>query len=112
MLADTAVIASAALAGLRAIYKPGYQLAKAGVMLLELQTSTVLQGELELQADSAPGTSSLMTAMDALNHRYGQGTVQLASAGLQGKDRTWSMRQNLLTPQYTTRWDDMPVARA
>ena len=52
-----------------------------------------------------------MTAMDALNQRYGPGTVQLASAGLQGKERTWSMRQNLLTPQYTTRWDDMPVAR-
>jgi len=110
--ADTAVIVGAALAGLRAIYRPGYQLAKAGVMLLELQASTVLQGELELQADSAPGTSRLMTAMDALNQRYGQGTVQLASAGLQGKNRTWSMRQNLLTPQYTTRWDDMPVARA
>ena len=81
-------------------------------MLLELQASGVLQGELELQTDSALGTSNLMTAMDALNQRYGQGAVQLASAGLQGKDRTWSMRQNLLTPQYTTRWGDVPVARA
>ena len=96
--ADTVVIVGAALAGLRAIYRPGYQLGKAGVMLLELQASTVLQGELELKTDSAPGTSRLMTAMDALNQRYGRGTVQLASAGLQGKDRTWAMRQNLLTP--------------
>ena len=71
----------------------------------------MLQGELELQTDSA-GTSALMTAMDALNQRYGPGVVQLASAVRQGKDRTWSMRQNLLTPQYTTRWSDMPVARA
>jgi DNA polymerase V len=110
--ADTAVIASAALAGLRALYRPGYQLAKAGVMLLELQASAVLQEELELQADQAHGRGRLMTAMDSLNQRYGRGTVQLASAGLQGKDRTWSMRQNLLTPQYTTRWDDIPVARA
>ena len=53
-----------------------------------------------------------MTAMNALNQRYGQGTVQLANAGLRGKERTWSMRQNLLTPQYTTCCDDMPVARA
>jgi DNA polymerase V len=110
--ADTAVIVAAALQGLRAIYRPGYQLAKAGVMLLELQANTVLQGELELQAESRGETGGLMTALDALNQRYGPGTVQLASAGLQGKERTWSMRQNLLTPQYTTRWKDMPVARA
>jgi DNA polymerase V len=110
--ADTAVIVAAALQGLRAIYKPGYQLAKAGVMLLELQANTVLQGELELQAESRGETGGLMTALDALNQRYGPGTVQLASAGLQDKERTWSMRQNLLTSQYTTRWEDMPVARA
>jgi DNA polymerase V len=35
-----------------------------------------------------------------------------ASAGLQGKERAWCMKQNLLTSQYTTRWDDMPVVRA
>ncbi|NMM10807.1 MAG: DUF4113 domain-containing protein [Polaromonas sp.] len=35
-----------------------------------------------------------------------------ARAGLQGKERTWSMRQDLLTPQYTTRCGDVPVARA
>jgi len=29
-----------------------------------------------------------------------------------GKQRTWSMRQHLLTPAYTTRWDEMPLARA
>ena len=45
-----------------------------------------------------------MRTLDKLNDRYGCGTVLLASAGLQGKERTWSMRQDLLTPQYTTRW--------
>ena len=40
------------------------------------------------------------------------GTVLLASAGLEGKKRSWAMRQNLLTPQYTTRWDELPVAKA
>lgn len=34
--ADTVVIVTAALSGLRAIYRPGFKLTKAGVMLLEL----------------------------------------------------------------------------
>ena len=61
--ADTAMIASAALAGLHMPYRPGYQFIKAGVILLELQE------ELYLQADEVPGRSWLMTAMDALNQR-------------------------------------------
>jgi len=36
----------------------------------------------------------------------------LASAGLEGKDRSWAIRKNLLTPQHITRWDELPVAQA
>lgn len=110
--ADTGMIASAALRGLRAIYRPGYQLAKAGVMLLELQPCTVRQSELDLQADDAPDRRRLMTALDALNQRYGRGTVKLASAGLLGDRRAWTMKQARRTPGYTTCWADIPVVRA
>ncbi|NML84293.1 Y-family DNA polymerase [Polaromonas sp.] len=110
--AHSAVIVSAALAGLRAIYRPGYQFAKAGVMLLELQANLVLQDELDLEPDEAPEQAGLMTALDALNQRYGRGTVKLASAGLGGDRRLWSMKQERLTPGYTTCWADMPVVRA
>ena len=110
--ADTGVIVSAALRGLRAIYRPGYQLAKAGVMLLELQPGTVLQSELDLQAGDAPDRRRLMTTLDELNQRYGRGTVKLASAGLAGDRRAWVMRQERRTPGYTTCWADIPVVRA
>jgi DNA polymerase V len=110
--ADTGVIVSAALSSLRAIYRPGYQLAKAGVMLLELQPCTVLQAELDLKRDEAPDTSRLMATMDDLNQRYGCGTVQMASAGLAGDRRAWTMKQERRTPGYTTCWADLPVARA
>lgn len=50
--------------------------------------------------------------MDKRNDRYGRGTVLVTSAGLEGKERIWSMRQNLLTPQYTPKWDELPVAVA
>ena len=110
--ADTGVIVAAALRGLGAIYQPGYPLAKAGVMLLELQPNTVLQTELDLQRDEATDRRGLMTAMDNLNQRYGWGTVQLASAGLLGDRRAWAMKQERRTPGYTTCWADMPVVRA
>ena len=110
--ADTAVIVSAALAGLRAIYKPCFKLAKAGVMLLDLQPDTVQQCELDLQDDDAHDRRGLMTTLDDLNQRYGRGTVLMASAGLAGDRRAWAMKQERRTPGYTTCWADMPVARA
>ncbi len=111
--ADTAVIVTAALAGLRGIFQPGFKYAKAGIMLMELQPDTVQQIELDLQDDDAPeDRGRLMTTLDTLNQRYGRGTVLMASAGLAGDRRAWSMKQERRTPGYTTCWEDMPVARA
>jgi DNA polymerase V len=90
--ADTAVIVTSALAGLSAIYRPGFKLAKAGVMLLDLQPDTVRQAELDLQDDAVQDGGRLMTALDGLNQRYGRGTVIMASAGLAGDRRVWSMK--------------------
>jgi DNA polymerase V len=84
-------------------------------MLLDLQPCTVLQSELDLKWNEAPDkskTAGLMSAMDALNQRYGRGTMTMASAGLGWDRRTWSMKQARRSPGYTTSWADMPVARA
>jgi DNA polymerase V len=110
--ADTAVIVAAALSGLKAIYRPGFKMAKAGVMLLELQSDKVLQQELALEDDNVTDRGRLMATLDDLNHRYGRGTVLMASAGLAGNRRSWSMKQERRTPGYTTCLDDMAVARA
>lgn len=110
--ADTGQIVAAALVGLRAIYRPGYNMAKAGVMLLELQSDSVQQRELALEDDDPVERSQLMETLDGLNLRYGRGTVAMASAGLAGDRRAWSMKQERRTPQYTTNWNDLAVARA
>jgi DNA polymerase V len=108
---DSAALVSTAVRGLRAIFKPGFNYAKAGVMLLDLQGPEVDQAELDLDepgVDQAP----LMGAVDALNDRYGRSTVALASAGLAGTRRRFEMKRERRTPEYTTRWADMPTARA
>jgi DNA polymerase V len=109
---DTAGIAQAALRGLQSIWRPGFRIHKAGVMLLDLQDASVEQGELALDAGTGRDAGPLMAALDRLNDRYGRGTVQVASAGLGGDARRWTMKQQWRTPQYTTRWEDLPVARA
>lgn len=123
--ADTAAIVQAAHFGLRKIYQPGYQFSKAGVLLLDLAPDDLHQWELDLSGagDSADcsghagdGTGrdrvQLMTAIDGINDRYGKGTVHIASAGVASQKKSWSMRQERRTPQYTTSWDEVPVARA
>jgi len=81
-------------------------------MLLDLQPDTVQQGELALEEDDAIDRGRLMSTLDGLNQRYGRGTMLMASAGLAGDNRAWSMKQERRTPGYTTCWADMPVARA
>lgn len=80
-------------------------------MLLELQPASVRQGELALDEEPGEGREKvcLVGALDGLNRRYGRGTVLLSSTGLDGDRRRWAMKQERRTPQYTTRWEDMPV---
>lgn len=111
--ADTAAIVASAVAGVHAIYRPGFNLAKAGVMLLDLQPAAERQLELGLQDDEpARDRVELMKALDAINGRWGRGTMLVGQA--KANDATaggWQMRQERRTPAYTTEWASMPSVR-
>ena len=83
--------------------------------VLESLLDRVREGELALD-DSAAGAEEgrrrLMTAMDMLNDKFGKRTVHLASAGVSVERSAWGVKQERRTPCYTTRWDQVPVARA
>ena len=111
--ADTATLVTAALSGLKGIYRPGFSSAKACVMLMDLQADTVHQSELAFdEQEEIRDRSPLMATRDGLNQRFGRGTVLMASAGLAGERRAWVMKQERRTPAYTTCWDDMAIAKA
>ena len=110
--ADTAALVEGALMGLRTIYRSGYKLAKAGVMLVDLSDASTKQGELDFEEGECQDRSRLMTAMDALNRRYGQGTVIIGSAGTGAMPRNWAMKQERRTPRYTTRIGEIPEGKA
>ncbi|MBS0400903.1 MAG: DUF4113 domain-containing protein, partial [Proteobacteria bacterium] len=107
---NTLDLVATAARGMRAIFKPGIQFMKAGVMLLDLAPEGQEQEELPLD-NEGEASERLMSVLDAINDRYGQGAIRVASAGTQVKKREWEMRQQLRTPRYTTRWDELPVAR-
>ena len=109
---DTGILIESALMGLRAIYKPGFKLAKAGVMLLDLQSSDCEQIELDLEKDDTADRRKLMKALDVVNQRFGRGTLHMASAGMAGDKRVWSMKQERRTPRYTTRLEDILKVQA
>ena len=106
---DTRTLIAAALGGLQRIYRPGYRYKKAGVMLMEIATAGATQGML-FDAPLAPQASDkLMAVLDAVNARFGQDSLAIASTGT---TRMWSAHANLITPRYTTRWNELPVVRA
>lgn len=110
--ADTRLLVQSAILGIEQIYQPGYQLSKAGVMLMDLTPDDAMQAEFDFDALEARDKSRLMSAVDSINDRFGRGSIHVGSAVGAGSRRDWSMKQERLTPQYTTRWSDMPVAKA
>ena len=110
--ADSRDLVQAAVMGVNQIYKPGFQLSKAGVMLLDLMPDNVSQGEFDFDSPEIRDGGKLMAAMDAINDRFGRGAIHVGSAVGTGATRDWSVRQERLTPQYTTKLSDIPVARA
>ncbi len=86
------------------MFKPEYQYKKAGIMLSEISPVTHRQGDL-LEGDMS-SNGKLMLALDALNQRFGRGTVKVST---QGAYRDWQMRQERKSPNYTSDWDEVPM---
>ncbi|WP_136415932.1 Y-family DNA polymerase [Herbaspirillum sp. ST 5-3] len=109
---DSRLLVKAAIDGITSIYSRGFQLIKAGIILLDIMPTTVRQCELDFGDIDSSSTANLMATLDALNHRFGRGAVSIASAGLPRSQRVWTMKQERLSPHYTTRWSDLPIVKA
>jgi DNA polymerase V len=117
--ADTRVIVGTAVRAVQEMYRPGFNYAKAGVMLVDLQPQGQQQGELDLfgtsdEAATAASAESprLMDAVDTLNRRFGRGAVAVASAQHQSRNGEHAGKQQRRSPRYTTRLDEIVTARA
>ena len=86
----------------------GCQWSKAGVILTDLCRADLAPRDLFTHADG-PKSVALMAAMDAVNNRYGRGSLQL---GLRGENDGWKMRRDRLSASWTTKWNDLPKLQA
>ena len=108
---DTIALLQAAERAFGAIWREGFGYRKAGVIVSGLEPVASAAPCLSLfdTPDHAAGERQqrLMEAMDSLNLRYGPGTVRLAAENTQA----WKPNQAMLSPLYTTAWDDIITIR-
>ena len=105
---DTLRIGRAAEAGLKLMYRSGFRYKKAEVVLMGLRPKARRQAGLFDDADALAKRDRLNATLDRVNARFGRGALAVAAAGI---EKDWGMRRQRLSPCYTTRWDELPVAR-
>jgi DNA polymerase V len=91
-----------AIKGLKQIYRPNFQYKKAGVVVMNIVPEQNRQ--LNLFHSPNPKHQKLMKAVDQLNQTIGYQKVKLACQDL---GRTWKMRQEKLSPRYTTQLNEV-----
>lgn len=92
---------------LEQIFRPGYQYKKAGVMLMDICSQDAVQGNIWDKIDREKHRK-IMEVLDRTNDRYGRNTLKLA---VLGDGEQWKIRQERLTPCYTTRLSDFPKTK-
>ena len=102
---DSRFLVQYGIKALEMIYRKGYHYKKAGVYLTDIVPANQVQTSLFDQIDQQK-SQALMRAMDHLNGRMGNETLRIAS---QGFKRQWKLRQEQLSPCYTTRWEEILV---
>ncbi|TJY35891.1 Y-family DNA polymerase [Pontimicrobium aquaticum] len=83
--------------GLKAIFRDGFHYKKAGVIVMGLTPSN--QKQFTLFTSENPKHQPIMNIVDRLNKAYGNNKVKFGSQSL---GRQWKMKQERLSPRYST----------
>ncbi|MBN9231425.1 MAG: Y-family DNA polymerase [Legionella sp.] len=103
---DTREITAVAKGLLRTLYRPNIAYKKIGLILEELQPENTRQQDLfhPFAEEQLVHSTQLMSTLDAINTRFGRGTLRLAA---EGYAQVWKMRAEMRSPCYTTRWTEL-----
>lgn len=85
------------------LFEQGKEYKKAGVMLSSLVPDASIQGNL-FSPHAAGEHRSLMHAIDNINFSMRDDSVKFGSSGM---NKHWKMRQELRSPRFSTRWEDL-----
>ena len=103
---STLTISSAAIEAVKTIFKPGIKYKRAGVIVTGLVPNDNFQ--LNLFSSENPKHKPLMAAIDKLNSKFKADKIKL---GNQDLNRTWKMRQERLSPKFTTNIHDVFIVK-
>lgn len=95
-------ICNYAIKGVNQLFKKGYNYKKAGVVVMGLKSEE--EHQFSLFEDENPRHKSLMNVIDSLNLKYNSPKVKIANQDLY---KTWKMKQEHLSPRYTTAIDEI-----
>ncbi|NUY80383.1 Y-family DNA polymerase [Flavobacterium sp. MAH-1] len=102
---STITIVGAAIELLERLYArhEGLRFQKAGVIVTQLVPEN--EKQFDLFEDENPKHLALMKTIDRLNDKIGDRKIRIAAQD----EKTWNMRQNLRSPRYTTRPDEILI---
>ena len=101
---DTRDILIAAKKGLLSIFRPGYDYAKAGIILTKFSDEQTKQYSLFKDPNEPKENTKFMKYIDQMNTYETQ--IYFASQNT----KKWSpMKQNMTSPKYTTNWYELPL---
>lgn len=105
---DTRDIINAAMRGLDTIWRDGYRYYKAGIILSDFTDSDITQFDMFSTRKPFKNSDKLMKTLDTINNS-GLGKVWFAA---KGGDSGYQMKREMLSPAYTTNFDELPVVKA
>jgi DNA polymerase V len=100
------IISNCAVNAVMSIFKSGIKYKRAGVIVTGLVPTD--NHQLHLFDAENPKHQPLMQSIDCLNAKYKGHKIKLGSQDLK---RTWKMRQERLSPRYTTNINDIIVVK-
>lgn len=106
---DTREIIQAAVTLFDRLWLPNVKYSKSGILLSEFSSSGQVQLNLFESDHGFRKSGELMQAIDKINR--GKGAIWFAGQGIQSQSALWKMKQQFLSPRWTTQFSDIPVVK-
>ena len=101
---DLILLTKSALHQIDVLFKENLKYVKVAVMFSALHSKKQHTNDLWHPVQLIQQRDQLMQTLSNVKNRYGSDSIQV---GYHSKESTWKMRQQNLSPCYTTRWSDI-----
>ncbi|WP_336313818.1 DinB/UmuC family translesion DNA polymerase [Providencia sp. PROV033] len=106
---DTREIIQAAVTLFDRLWLANVKYSKSGILLSEFSPSGQVQLNLFDNGQAFRKSGELMRTIDRINR--GKGAIWFAGQGIQSQSALWKMKQQFLSPRWTTQFSDIPIVK-